>query len=91
MPGEIAYCQTCWTNPAHAHIRETPICAQCVQEFNIVGLPRLTYLDEQPFVTLRGQRLSGPDAKSMGEYAIFSPRSSRDLEIAWLNELVGAN
>ncbi|MFK0000723.1 hypothetical protein [Paenarthrobacter sp. NPDC090522] len=91
MPGEIAYCETCWTNPAHAYIRATPICSQCITEFNITRLPRVAYLDELPFVTLDGQRLSEPDAKFSGEYARFQPRSSRELEVAWLNALVGAN
>jgi hypothetical protein len=86
MPEETIYCEMCWTNPAHAHIRDLPICSQCIEEFRFTR--DLVYLDKQPYETLDGQRLSYADA---GDRVLhFNPRNSEELSITRSATLVTA-
>lgn len=88
MPEETIYCEVCWTNPGHAHIRDLTICSSCVEEFKMIGLHRLVYLDKEPYETLDGQRMT--EAKDSGEPALFNPRNSEQLSLARSASLVGA-
>lgn len=88
MPEETIYCEVCWTNPGHAHIRDLPICSTCVEEFNMTGLQRLVYLDKEPYETPDGQRMT--EATDSHEPALFAPRDSEQLVLARSSTLVGA-
>jgi hypothetical protein len=82
MPEETIYCDVCWVNPGHAHIRELPICSSCIEEFNMTGLRRLVYLDTEPYETPAGQRLSDAEVEDTREPALFNPRNSEQLSLA---------
>ncbi len=88
MPEETIYCEMCWTNPGHAHIRDLPICSQCIEEFKITR--RLVYLDKHPYETLDGQRMTDAEAMDSGEFPFFNPRNSEQLSLALSATLVGA-
>ena len=88
MSEETIYCELCWTNPGHAHIRDLPICSQCIEDFKITGLSRLVYLDKQPYETPDGQRMT--EAKDSCETALSNPRNSEELSLARSATLVGA-
>lgn len=90
MLKEAIYCDVCWLNPGHAHIRNLPICSSCIEEFNMIGLHRLVYLDSEPYESTDGQRMSDAEAKDSGEPAIFNPRSSEQLFMARFASLVAA-
>lgn len=89
MPEETIYCEMCWTNPNHAHLRGMPICGQCVEEFNIMS--GLKYLDIHPYENLDGQRMTEAEAMASSNFPHFSPRSSEELSVARLNILIGAS
>jgi len=82
MPDEAIYCDVCWINPGHAHIRGLPICSSCIEEFSMTGLHRLVYLDMEPYETPSGQRMTEAEAKVSREPALFSPRNSEQLSLA---------
>ncbi|MEO5779070.1 hypothetical protein [Arthrobacter oryzae] len=86
MTEETIYCEMCWTNPGHAHVRDLPLCSQCIEEFKFTV--NLEYLDEQPFEAPDGQRTT--EAKDSGEFALFNPRNSEQLALARSKTLVGA-
>lgn len=77
MPEVTIYCEMCWTNPGHAHIRDMPICSQCIDEFKFSR--DLVYLDKQPYETLDGQRLTVADATDRDGFLHFNPRNSEEL------------
>ncbi|MEC5201004.1 hypothetical protein RCH21_003260 [Arthrobacter sp. PL16] len=85
---ETAYCEMCWTNSAHAHLRDMPICGQCIEEFDVAR--RLEYIDEQPYETLEGRRLTNAEELESGELPRFNPRNSEELSFARHASLVGA-
>lgn len=82
MPDETIYCDVCWINPGHAHIRDLPICSSCIEEFNMTGLHRLVYLDGEPYETPDGKRLTDAEVRDSRQPALFSPRSSEQLSLA---------
>ncbi|MET3934287.1 hypothetical protein [Arthrobacter sp. OAP107] len=82
MPEETIYCDICWTNPNHAHIRGLPICSSCIEEFSMTGLHRLVYSDREPYEALDGQRMTEAEAKDSREPALFNPRDSEQLSLA---------
>ena len=88
MLEETIYCEVCWTNPGHAHLRDLPICSSCIEEFNMTGLQRLVYLDNEPYETTDGQRLNEAEAKDSHEPALFNPRNSSQLAVARAADLV---
>ena len=90
MLKEILYCDVCWTNANHAHIRDLPICSSCIEEFNMTGLHRLVYLDQEPYETPGGQRMTAAEAKESREPALFTPRNSEELFAARFDALVAA-
>jgi hypothetical protein len=90
MLKDTIYCEVCWTNPGHAHIRDMPICSSCIEGFNMTGLHRLVYLDREPYETLDGQRMTDAAAKDSLEPALFSPRDSEQLFLARFASLVAA-
>ncbi len=90
MPEETIYCEVCWTNPGHAHIRDLPICSACIEEFNMTGLHRLVYLDTEPYETPDGQRMTDAKATDSHEPILFTPRNSQQLFLARSATLVGA-
>lgn len=83
MPEETIYCEMCWTNPGHAYVRDLPVCSQGIEEFQITG--QLVYLDQHPYETPDGQRMTAAAAHS-GDCALFNPRNSEQLSAT----LVGA-
>lgn len=88
MPEETIYCEMCWTNPSHAHLRDLPICSQCIEEFKYSY--GLVYLDKQPYETLDGKRMTEADAKGSGGFPCFTPRNSEQLASARSATPVGA-
>ncbi|MFC9335451.1 hypothetical protein [Arthrobacter sp. NPDC057009] len=90
MLKETLYCDVCWTNPNHAHIRDLPICSSCIEEFNMTGLHRLVYLDKEPYETPDGKRMTDAEAKESSEPALFTPRNSEELVAARFDALVAA-
>ena len=90
MLKETIYCEVCWTNPGHAHIRDLPICSSCIEELNMTGLHRLVYLDTEPYETPDAQRMTDAEAKGSREPALFNPRNSEQLILARFATLVAA-
>jgi hypothetical protein len=90
MLKDTIYCEVCWTNPGHAHIRDMPLCSSCIEGFNMTGLHRLVYLDREPYETLDGQRMTDAEAKDSLEPALFNPRDSEQLFLARFAGLVAA-
>lgn len=90
MLKETIYCDVCWTNPGHAHLRDMPICSSCIEEFNMTGLHRLVYLDAEPYETPAGRRMTEAEAKDSSEPALFTPRSSEQLFLDEFAALVAA-
>lgn len=90
MLKESIYCDVCWTNPGHAHIRDLPICSSCIEEFNMVGLHRLVYWDSEPYEAPDGQRMTHDEAQGTPGPALFVPRDSEELFLARFATLVAA-
>lgn len=77
LPEETIYCEMCWTNPGHAHIRDLPICSQCIGEFKITR--RLVSLDKHPYEPLDEQHMTDAEAKDSGEFLRFNPPNTNSF------------